>query len=199
MRNESFPLRAERNAIKKQNCELKIQIVYLKAQYQRNKPFHDTYNALKAGVEAQSEQQKVLLKDIDFFQKQIERKNILNGEFLRIKSEKNKLRFQNSLLRRDVEELFGKLKANQSRAGQDDFFTAGKDTAGPLRDDLKLKLRELQEIRERVRAMEEENDALLLAHAQQLCKERPKVGPWTPQIFNRGVKMAQRNWAYELC
>ncbi|KAK1885370.1 Rho family-interacting cell polarization regulator 1 [Dissostichus eleginoides] len=165
---------------------------------EREKPFHDIYNALKAAVEAQAEEKENLMRDIDFFQKEIERKNKLHGNFLRIKREKCKMAFENSLLRVDFEALLFKLTANETRTRDSDFLTTGKDTASLLRDDVALKLREMKEIRERIGAMEEENDALLLAHAQELCKERPKIGPWTIQI-NRGARMNQRSWAYEVC
>ncbi|KAI9518968.1 hypothetical protein NQZ68_032666 [Dissostichus eleginoides] len=144
------------------------------------------------------EEKENLMRDIDFFHKEIERKNKLHGKFLRIKREKCKMAFENSLLRVDFEALLVKLTANETRTRDSDFLTTGKDTASLLRDDVTLKLREMQEIRERIGAMEEENDTLLLAHAQELCKERPKIGPWTIQI-NRGARMNQRSWAYEVC
>ncbi|KAI4800542.1 hypothetical protein KUCAC02_009607 [Chaenocephalus aceratus] len=198
MREESYAIRAERNAQKKENRVLKKTIVYLRAQSQRQKPFHDIYNALKAAVDAQAEEKENLMRDIDFFHKEIERKDKRHGDVLRIEREKRKMSFENSLLRVDFEALFVKLTANETRTRDSDFLTTGKDTASLLRDDVALKLREMQAIRERMGAMEEESDALLLAHAQELCKERPKIGPWTIQI-NRGAGMGQRRWAYEVC
>ncbi|KAI4795299.1 hypothetical protein KUCAC02_031502 [Chaenocephalus aceratus] len=107
--------------------------------------------------------------------------------------------FENSLLRVDFEALSVKLTANETRTrGQRLPGDGERTTASLLRDDVALKLREMQAIRERMGAMEEESDALLLAHAQELCKERPKIGPWTIQI-NRGAGMRQRRWAYEVC
>lgn len=175
MREESSAIRAERNAQKKENQVLKKTVVYLRAQSQRQKPFHDIYNALKAAVEAQAEEKENLMRDIDFFHKEIERKNKQHGDVLRIKREKCKMAFENSLLRVDFEALFVKLTANETRTRVSDFLMTGKDTASLLLDDVAL-----------------------LAYAQELCKERPKIGPWTIQI-NRGARMNQRSWAYEVC
>ncbi|KAI4795302.1 hypothetical protein KUCAC02_031505 [Chaenocephalus aceratus] len=58
MREESSAIRAERNAQKKENRVLKKTIVYLREQSQRQKPFHDIYNALKAAVDEQAEEKK---------------------------------------------------------------------------------------------------------------------------------------------
>ncbi|KAK1884751.1 Transcriptional regulatory protein RtcR [Dissostichus eleginoides] len=137
------------------------------------------------------EEKENLMRDIDFFHKEIERKNKLHGKFLRIKREKCKMAFENSLLRVDFEALLVKLTANETRTRDSDFLTTGKDTASLLRDDVTPKLREMQEIRERIGAMEEENDALLLAHAQELCKEAKSSSLLIMSGFLRELRFAR--------